>query len=233
VSGNLIREMPAEERPRERLWKYGAAALKTEELIAILLRTGTRGRSVIELALEMLRDNQHSLNALARTPLEMLARRKGVGRAKATQLSAAFELARRIAIETHHREPIDDPVKAANCVREEFRSEDREVFRVLLLDTKNRLLRICRVSIGTINASLVEPREVFKDAIAHSATAVILAHNHPSGDPTPSAEDIAITKRLVKSGELLNISVLDHLIIGQRSPGRDHDYVSLKELGLM
>jgi DNA repair protein RadC len=142
-------------------------------------------------------------------------------------------LARRIAVEDHHREAVDDPARAAACVREEFRSEDREVFRVLLLDTKNRLIRISKVSIGTVNASLVEPREVFKEAITHSATSVILAHNHPSGDPTPSSEDIAITKRLVKAGELLNIAVQDHIIIGQRSTQRDRDYVSLRELGLM
>jgi DNA repair protein RadC len=227
---NLIREMPEEERPRERLWKAGARSLKTEELIAILLRTGMKGKSAVALALELLHEHGHSLNSLSKMDVAMLAKKKGVGRTKAIQLKAAFELARRVAGEEHHREAVDDPAKAAACVREEFRSEDREVFRVLLLDTKNRLIRISRVSVGTINASLVEPREVFKEAIAHSATAVILAHNHPSGDPTPSSEDIAITKRLVKAGELLNIAVHDHVIIGF---GRERDYVSLKELGLM
>ncbi|MCG3149718.1 MAG: hypothetical protein PCFJNLEI_03183 [Verrucomicrobiae bacterium] len=227
---NLIYEMPEDERPRERLWKHGAAKLKTEELIAILLRTGMKGKSAIALAAEMLADNSHSLNALAKLEQAELASKKGVGRIKAIQLKAAFELARRMTEETIHREPINDPAQAAACVREEFRSEDREVFRVLLLDTKNRLIRICQVTVGTVNASLVEPREVFKQAITHSATSIILAHNHPSGDPTPSSEDIAITKRLVKAGELLNISVHDHVIIGY---GRERDYVSLKELGLM
>ncbi len=230
---NLIREMPESERPRERLWKNGAASLKTEELIAILLRTGMKGKSAVQLALEMLQEHGHSLNSLSKMDAALLAKRKGVGRTKAIQLKAAFELARRVASESHHREPVDDPAKAAACVREEFRSEDREVFRVLLLDTKNRLIRISRVSVGTVNASLVEPREVFKEAIAHSATSLILAHNHPSGDPTPSSEDIAITKRLARAGELLNITVHDHIILGQSAPGRAQDYVSLKELGLM
>lgn len=230
---NLIREMPESERPRERLWKNGAASLKTEELIAILLRTGMKGKSAVQLALEMLQEHSHSLNRLSKMDVALLASKKGIGRTKAIQLKAAFELARRVAVESFHREPVDAPAKAAACVREEFRSEDREVFRVLLLDTKNRLIRISRVSVGTINASLVEPREVFKEAIAHSATSLILAHNHPSGDPAPSSEDIAITKRLVKAGELLNITVLDHLILGQSATGRAQDYVSLKELGLM
>jgi DNA repair protein RadC len=202
-------------------------------LIAILLRTGMKGKSAVQLALEMLQDHRHSLNNLSKMDVAQLAKTKGVGRTKAIQLKAAFELARRVAGEEQHREAVDDPAKAAACVREDFRSEDREVFRVLLLDTKNRLIRISKVSVGTVNASLVEPREVFKDAIAHSATSIILAHNHPSGDPTPSSEDIAITKRLVKAGELLNIAVHDHVIIGQRALNRDRDYVSLKELGLM
>lgn len=224
---NLIREMPEGDRPRERLWKSGATALKTEELLAILLRTGMKGKSAVALALELLEEHRHSLNSLSKMDVALLAKKKGVGQTKAIQLKAAFELARRIAEERHHRLPIATPANAADCVREEFRSEDREVFRVLLLDTKNRLLRICRVSVGTVNASLVEPREVFKEAIAHSASAIILTHNHPSGDPTPSSEDIAVTRRLVKAGELLNIPVHDHIIIAEDR------FSSLKELGLM
>jgi DNA repair protein RadC len=230
---NLIREMPEDERPRERLWKSGARSLKTEELIAILLRTGMKGKSAVALAAELLREHGDSLNGLSKMDVALLAKKKGVGRTKAIQLKAAFELARRMAGEEHHREAVDDPAKAAACVREEFRSEDREVFRVLLLDTKNQLIRISAVSVGTVNVSIVEPREVFKEAIAHSATSIILAHNHPSGDPTPSSEDIAITKRLVKAGELLNIAVHDHVVIGLPAAGRDRDYVSLRELGLM
>ncbi len=230
---SLIREMPEADRPRERLWALGPEALKTEELIAILLRTGMAGKSAVQLAAEMLRDHGHSLNRLSQADRALLAKRKGVGRIKAIQLKAAFELARRIVAEEQHRLVVDTPEKAAACLREEFRSADREVFRVLLLDTKLRLIQIREVSVGTINASLVEPREVFKEAIAHSATFVILAHNHPSGDPTPSAEDIAVTKRLIKAGELLGIQVHDHLVIGQRTAGRSQDYASLRELGLI
>jgi DNA repair protein RadC len=163
----------------------------------------------------------------------LLAKRKGVGRTKAIQLKAAFELARRIAAEEQHRLVVDTPEKAAACLREEFRGADREVFRVLLLDTRLGLIQIREVSVGTINASLVEAREVFKEAIAYSAAYLILAHNHPSGDPTPSADDVAVTKRLVKAGELLGIQVHDHLILGQRTVHRPTDYVSLREQGLI
>lgn len=226
----LIREMPEHERPRERLQRQGAAALADAELIAILLRTGMKGRSAVQLAQELLR--QHPLDELVRLPWESLAKVKGVGRTKAVQLKAAFELAARLS-RPRERAAISAPGDAAALLRDEMRDLDREEFRVLLLNTKNALLRVAHVSRGSLNASIVEPREVFKDAIAASAASVILAHNHPSGDPTPSSEDIAITKRLVKAGELLNIAVLDHIIVGQRAGHRDQDFVSLKELGLM
>jgi DNA repair protein RadC len=161
-----------------------------------------------------------------------LAKTKGIGPTKAIQLKAAFEVAKRLS-RPRERIPVNTPAEAAQLVREEMRDLDREEFRVVLLNTKNALIRVADVSRGSLNASIVEPREVFKDAIAASAAGMILVHNHPSGDPTPSSEDIAITKRLVKAGELLNIAVLDHVIIGQRATGRDKDYVSLKELGLM
>lgn len=229
----LIREMPEEDRPRERLWKQGASALRTDELIAILLRTGTAGRSAITVAQDLLRRYGDSLNALARASVPMLAREPGVGPTKATQIGAAFELARRMVQEQQSRRHVERPEDAAACLREEFRSADREMFRALLLDTKHRVIHIASISTGTVNASLVEPRELFKAAIAHSATSVIVAHNHPSGDPTPSTEDVAITKRLVKCGQLLGIEVLDHIIIGLPAPHRDRDFVSLKQLGLM
>ncbi|MCX7915735.1 MAG: DNA repair protein RadC, partial [Verrucomicrobiae bacterium] len=195
----LIREMPETERPRERLWRLGPEALRTDELIAILLRTGTAGRSAIALAQQLLRQHGDSLNALARARAPMLAKIPGLGRTKAIQVAAAFELARRLVSEQQHRLDISDPDAAANCLREEFRTADREIFRALLLDTKNRLIHIACISTGTVNASLVEPRELFKAAIAYSATSVIVAHTHPSGDPAPSAEDLAITKRLVQA----------------------------------
>ena len=229
----LIREMPEGERPRERLKLRGAAALSDAELIAILLRTGMKGTSVVQLAQELL-VKFRTLPELAGAPVEEIAQVKGIGETKAIQLKAAFELARRLSSNTRDKQtPISSPEDAAVVVREDMRLLDREEFRVLLLNTKNGLIKKCEVSRGSLNASIVEPREVFKDAIAASAASMILVHNHPSGDPTPSSEDIAVTKRLVKAGELLNIAVLDHIILGHRTTKRDQDFVSLKELGLM
>jgi DNA repair protein RadC len=229
----LIREMPEGDRPRERLKERGAAALSDAELIAILLRTGVKGQSAVQVAQELLREFK-TLEEVARAPLETLAKTKGVGPTKAIQLKAAFELARRLSGSSRGKQAIiGSPEDAAAVVREEMRTLDREEFGVLLLNTKNGLIKKCGISRGSLNASIVEPREVFKDAIAASAASMILVHNHPSGDPTPSSEDISITKRLVKAGELLNISVLDHIILGHRTTGREQDHVSLKELGLM
>ncbi len=225
--------MPEGERPRERLQQHGAAALSDAELIAILLRTGVRGASALQLAQQLVWEFKN-LDEVARLPLETIARIKGIGLAKAVQLKAAFELAKRLSASTRAEQSIvSAPAEAAAVLREEFRLLDRESFRALLLNTKNRLIKTVEVSRGSLNASIVEPREVFKDAIAASAAAMILAHNHPSGDPTPSSEDIAITKRLVRAGELLNITVLDHIIVGQRAHDRDQDFISLKELGLI
>jgi DNA repair protein RadC len=224
-----IKAMAEIDRPREKLQHRGADALTDAELIAIFLRTGMRGRSAIDLAKELLA--KHPLASLVSAPLEELSKIKGIGPTKAIQLKAAFEVAKRLA-RPRERIAVNDPATAAALVRDEMRDLDREEFRVVLLNTKNALIRVADVSRGSLNASIVEPREVFKDAIAASAAGMILVHNHPSGDPTPSSEDIAITKRLVKAGELLNIAVHDHVIIGQNVAGR-HDYVSLKELGLM
>jgi DNA repair protein RadC len=233
MTSYLIREMAPNERPRERLKERGATALGDAELIAILLRTGTKGQSAVQLAQRLLKD-LGSLEELARLPLETIAKVKGVGETKAIQLKAAFELARRLSESSRGKQAIiTTPEDAAAVMREDMRTLDREHFGVLLLNTKNGLIKKCPVSRGSLNASIVEPREVFKDAIAASAASMILVHNHPSGDPTPSSEDISITKRLVKAGELLNISVLDHIILGHRATGREQDFVSLKELGLM
>ncbi|HVM60356.1 MAG TPA: DNA repair protein RadC [Verrucomicrobiae bacterium] len=225
--------MPEGDRPRERLKERGAAALMDAELIAILLRTGMKGTSAVQLALQLLQKFQ-TLENLARAPVEEIAHIKGVGETKAIQLKAAFELARRLSEGTRDKQKIiSSPADAAGVMREAMRLLDREEFYVLLLNTKNGLIKRAPISRGSLNASIVEPREVFKDAIAVSAASMILVHNHPSGDPTPSSEDITVTKRLVKAGELLNISVLDHIVLGRHTAGRDQDFVSLKELGLM
>jgi DNA repair protein RadC len=233
MTSYLIREMPEEERPRERLKRLGAEALKAEELIAILLRTGLKGTSAVQLAQRLMKQFG-SLEELARRPLEEVAKVPGVGDAKAIQLKAAFELARRLSRSVRGQaRTVSVPADAAAELREEMRLLDREEFRVLLLNTKNVLIKIAGVSRGSLNASIVEPREVFKDAIAASAASMILAHNHPSGDPTPSSEDVAITRRLIKAGEVLGIPVIDHIILGQQRDGHNHDFVSLKELGLI
>jgi len=230
----LIREMPESDRPRERLQQRGAVSLSNAELLAILLRTGVKGQSAVQLAQELLRIHGNSLEELVRVPLEALAKVKGIGSTKAIQLKAAFELVRRLSEESRGHQPIlTTPADVAAVIGPLLQHLNHEEFRVLLLNTKHALIKVSEVSRGSLNASVVEPREVFQDAIAASAAAVILAHNHPSGDPTPSAEDASITKRLVKAGELLGILVLDHIIIGQRAKGRDRDFVSLKELGLV
>ena len=226
----MIHEMPEQERPRERLQRRGAGALSEAELVAILLRTGMKGRSAVEVAQDLLR--RHRLDELVSLPLEALGKIKGIGRTKAVQLKAAFELARRLS-QPRERTPINTPRDAVAVVRDEIQHLDRESFRVILLSTKNTLIRVVEVSLGTLNASLVEPREVFRDAIAASAASLILAHNHPSGDPTPSSDDIAITKRLVKAGDLIGITVQDHIILGRPTADRDSDFVSLKEIGLL
>jgi len=229
----MIRDMPTAERPRERLQRLGPEALSDAELIAILLRTGTKGLSAVQVAQELLREFR-TVDGLARAPLELVAKVKGVGQTKATQLRAAFALARHLRGRSQERQPaITAPADAAEVLREDMRLLDRESFRIILLNTKNGLIKSVAVSVGSLNASIVEPREVFKEAIVSSAASVILAHNHPSGDPTPSSEDIAITKRLVKAGELLGIAVHDHIIMGRPLVGRDQDFVSLREMGLM
>ena len=227
VATYLIRDMSPDERPRERLQRLGPEAVSEAELIAILLRTGMKGKSAVQIAQELLRTHQ-SLDDLSRVPREILARTKGIGPTKATHLKAAFELARRLPhAKANRKSPITTPAEAAEYLREEFRDADREEFRALLLNVKHGLIGCVRVSEGSVSASIVEPRELFKQAILASASAVLVAHNHPSGDPTPSAEDRAVTQQLVAAGRLLDIPVHDHVIIGR---GR---YMSFAESGLL
>ena len=222
-----ICDMPRDERPRERLDRYGPNNLGTGELIAILLRAGTPRASAIQLA-QLLLSRFGSLRNLAMASVPELSTVNGIGLAKACELKAAFELGKRLATSTDVPRPIvTAPLDAANLVMEEMRYLAEEHFRVILLDTRNQVLSTKDISIGSLNASIVHPRETFKVAIAHSAAAIILAHNHPSGDPTPSKEDLALTARMVQAGELLGIPIFDHLIIG------DGRFLSLKEKGLM
>ncbi|MHA6485153.1 RadC family protein [Paenibacillus sp. strain BS8-2] len=227
IHGNVLRDVPHEERPRERMMRYGAEALSHAELLAILLRTGTKRQSAIHLANSILRQSG-SLRGLLDMSHEELTSINGIGPAKALQLRAGIELGRRM-IKTR----IDDwvtirkPKDAADYVMEELRYLDKEHFVCLFLNTKNGIIARETLSVGTLNASLVHPREVFRAAIKRNSASVICAHNHPSGDPTPSPEDITLTDRLVEAGKLVGIEVLDHIIIG------DGKFMSLKELGHM
>ncbi|MGB0579856.1 MAG: RadC family protein [Limisphaerales bacterium] len=232
MSGGVrIKDLPDGDRPRERLAKLGPEALRDAELVAILLRTGLQGRSVVQVAEELV-SKFGRLNQLAAASVDELCSVKRIGRDKAVTLKAAFTLAQRMARELHGESPLmDEPEKVAGLLREEMRDYEVEHFEILLLNTRRRLVRKELVSKGTLDATVVHPRDVFKSAIAANASAVILVHNHPSGDPQPSEADVRITRDLIRAGQLLKIDVLDHVIIGRRTEERERDYVSLRELG--
>jgi DNA repair protein RadC len=229
--GLLIKELPNSERPRERLMEKGADALKDSELIAILLRTGTKGASAIQVA-EQVRQKFDSLDSMSRATIMELRQVKGIGRDKAIALKSAFTLARRMAEEIRQETPaLDTPDRVADFLRERNRAYAVENFQVVALNTRRKLIRVDNISQGTLDTILVHPREVFKPAIAANAAAIVLVHNHPSGDPTPSEADIKVTRDLIRAGQLLKIDVLDHVILGRATQERVRDYVSLRELG--
>jgi DNA repair protein RadC len=229
--GLLIQEMPDNERPRERLMEKGADALKDSELIAILLRTGRKGASAIQVA-EQVRQKFDSLDSMSRATIAELRQVKGIGRDKAVALKSAFTLARRMAEEIRQEPPtLDTPDRIADLLRERNRAYDVENFQVVVLNTRRKLIRVDNISQGTLDTILVHPREVFKPAIAANAAAIVVVHNHPSGDPTPSEADIKVTRDLIRAGQLLKIDVLDHVILGRTTQERTRDYVSLRELG--
>lgn len=231
MSGVPIKELPYSERPRERLAAEGPDKLKNSEFIAILLRTGTRGASALEIGRELIA-RFGTLDHLSRASIKDLCTVKGIGRDKAVTLVAAFSLARLMAKEIRQESPtLDTPERIADLLREENRAYEVENFQVILLNTRRKLIRVEKISQGTLDTILVHPREVFKPAIAASAAAVVLAHNHPSGDPTPSEADIKVTRDLIRAGQLLKIDVLDHIILGRASQERPRDYISLRELG--
>jgi DNA repair protein RadC len=221
-----IKELPSSERPRERLLHYGANALSNAELLAIILRTGTQHENVIQVAQRLLASYE-GLGGLVRANTAELMSEKGLGPAKVTQLKAALELGRRLLVEAPDELPqIRSPADAANLVMSEMGFLEQEHLRVMLLDTKNRVLAKPTVYVGSLNVSLIRVGELFRDAIRVNCASLIVLHNHPSGDPTPSPEDVAVTRQIVEAGRLLDIDVLDHLIIGRRR------FVSLKERGL-
>jgi DNA repair protein RadC len=227
----LIREMPEQERPRERLVALGAEGLRNAELIAILLRTGMKGVSAVQIA-EQLLSKFGTLENLARASLDDIRKVKGIGRDKAIALKSAFTLAQRMAREINGESPkLDAPDRVADYLRETNRFYAVETFQAVLLNTRRRLIRVEQLSQGTLDTILVHPREVFRAAITANAAALILVHNHPSGDPTPSESDIKATRDLIRAGQLLKIEVLDHVILGRVTEERSKDYCSLRELG--
>lgn len=220
-----IQDLPASERPRERLLQHGPEAMSTMELLAILLGSGTKQLPVLNLAQEIL-IHFGSLSRLSEATVPELCQIKGIGLAKALQLKAAFSLGLRGSNQkVSAKYQITHPIHAYHFIKEEVEREQRELFYTILQDVKGYVLSHHLISMGTISNVLVDPREVFHVAIRHRAASIILIHNHPSGDPTPSAQDYALTKQLAEAGKVMGIPVNDHLIIGQSS------YVSLRQEG--
>jgi DNA repair protein RadC len=227
-----MNDLPPGERPRERLAAGGPDAVRNSDLLAILLRTGRQGASAVEIGEELLTKYEGSLQSLASASLGDLRTVKGIGRDKAVTLIAAFTLARKMAEELRRESPLlDTPEAVARLMREEMRFQDKENLQVLLLNTRRRLIKIAKIANGTLDTILVHPREVFQTAISENAAAIVLTHNHPSGDPTPSEGDIKVTRDLIRAGQVLKIDVLDHVIIGRKTQERQKDYASLRELG--
>lgn len=230
-----IHDMPERIRPREEFERLGANNVSDTVLLALLLRTGVAGQNVVELSQNILQ-HYRSLTAIAQASTEDLcANFKGLGKVKSQILKAAFELARRMMEEQNDAQPhISNADNVADILRERARLLEQETFWVLLLNTKNRLIRPpIDATLGLLNSSQIHPREVFKEAIRHNCSAIIIAHNHPSGDPEPSNEDIRVTKRIIESGKIIDIQVLDHVVIGKSTKERTRDFVSIREMGVV
>ena len=225
----LISSLPSHERPRERLLESGPDVLKDVELLAIVLRTGPTGKSTLDLARELLQHFDNSLLLLAQASPAELEQVHGIGPAKAADLKATFALAERLAKYKQGDKPkITTPEQAAGHMREKFRQKRQEEIWVILLDARNQLIRSEMVTIGLLDRSQAHAREIFRPAIQYSAAKLILAHNHPSGDPTPSPNDISSTRDLIKTGEIIGIPVIDHVVVGLPQDGRC-DYYSFRE----
>ena len=213
-----IHDLPISERPRERLQKFGVAALSAQEILALILGRGIAGESVM-VTVQRLLSRFGNLKGMANASVEELSQVRGVGLAKASQIKAAFELADRLEgySESGEKPVVKTPDDVMSLVRGRLRDQKKEHFLALLLDTRNRLIKVSEISVGSLDTSIVHPREVFKEAISASAASVIFVHNHPSGDTEASEDDIELTKRLTEAGEIVGIEVLDHIIIGGKN----------------
>jgi len=218
-----VHDLPLGERPRERLFKLGSEALSAPEILALILGRGIKGESVMMTSQKLL-SRFGSLKGVANASVEELTQTRGIGPAKAAQIKAALELSKRLEVDVDDKPKrvLKSPEDVAAEMRGRLKGKKKEHFWVICLDTRNRLINCKPVSIGSLDTSIVHPREVFKEAVSSSAASVIFVHNHPSGDPEPSKEDIELTKRLVKAGEIVGIDVLDHIIVCDKS------YLSLK-----
>jgi DNA repair protein RadC len=222
-----VRDLPKPERPRERLQKIGAENLSAQELLALVIGRGIPKKSVMTIAQELI-STFGNVNAISQATLEELCQIKGIGIAKAAQIKASFELAKRENLETDEENfDIKNPEAVCKVISSSIKEKAKEHFKLILLNSRNKKIGISTISIGTLTTSLVHPREVFKEALAHSAASVILAHNHPSGDPEPSEDDLKITRKLVESGKILGVEVIDHIIVGKNS------FYSFREKGLI
>jgi DNA repair protein RadC len=226
-----IKELPHEERPRERLWQQGGSALRVSELIAILLRTGMRGKSAITLSEELLQQYP-SLNDLCRAPVQALAKTKGLGPAKAIQLKAAFELGARLAKSRIDPRPIECAEDVLQLLGEELRQLPCETMRILSLNTKSRLVAQDEISSGSLNETVSHPREIFKTVILRHAASFILVHNHPSGDPSPSQADLQFTRQIREAAMFMQLNFHDHVILGLASSTHPA-YFSFRENGYL
>jgi DNA repair protein RadC len=222
-----IHDLPKPERPRERLKNFGAEALSAQELLSLVIGRGIPKKSVVSIAQELL-IKFGNIKAISQATIEELSQIKGIGFAKAAQIKACFELGKRQDLEPELKDfDIKDPQSIVKAIQLSIKDKAKEHFKLILLNTRNKIIGISTISIGTLNSNLVHPREVFKEAISHTAASVVFAHNHPSGDPEPSEDDLTITKRLTEAGKILGIEVLDHIIIAKNG------FFSFREKGLI